>query len=114
VLTGYSRQSEYRKLVVAPTSFRPRMLELIEREAQAEDGHIVAKMNSLVDPAIIDALYAASQVGTPIELLVRGICCLRPGVEGLSENIGFAPSSAGTWSTPASTGSVARPVGGTT
>jgi polyphosphate kinase len=87
VLTGYSRQSEYRKLVVAPTSFRPRMIELIAREAAAEDGHIVAKMNSLVDPEIIDALYAASQVGTPIELLVRGICCLRPGVPGLSETI---------------------------
>jgi polyphosphate kinase len=87
VLTGYSRQSEYRKLVVAPTTFRPRMLELIAREAEAEDGHIVAKMNSLVDPEIIDALYAASQAGTPIELIVRGICCLRPGVEGLSETI---------------------------
>jgi polyphosphate kinase len=87
VLTGYSRQSSYRKLLVAPTSFRPRMLELIEREAAADDGHIVAKMNSLVDPGIIDALYAASQVGTPIDLAVRGICCLRPGVPGLSENI---------------------------
>jgi polyphosphate kinase len=87
VLTGYSRQSDYRKLVVAPTSFRPRMLELIAREAQADDGHIVAKMNSLVDPEIIDALYEASQAGTPIELLVRGICCLRPGVAGLSETI---------------------------
>ncbi len=87
VLTGYSQQSEYRKLLVAPTTFRRRMLELIEREAQAEDGHIVAKMNSLVDATIIDALYDASQRGTPIELIVRGICCLRPGVPGLSETI---------------------------
>ena len=87
VLTGYSRQSEYRKLVVAPKGFRPRMLELIAREAAADDGHVVAKMNSLVDDEIIDALYAASQAGTRVDLLVRGICCLRAGVPGLSENI---------------------------
>ena len=87
VLTGYSRQSAYRKLVVSPTSFRPRMLELIAREAAAADGHIVAKMNSLVDPEIIDALYHASQQGTPVDLIVRGICCLRPGVKELSDNI---------------------------
>jgi polyphosphate kinase len=87
VLTGYSRRSRYRKLVVAPTGFRTRMLELIEREAAAEDGHIVAKMNSLVDPALIDALYAASAAGTRIDLAVRGVCCLRPGLPGRSETI---------------------------
>jgi polyphosphate kinase len=87
VLTGYSRQAEYRKLVVAPTTFRSRMLELIEREAAADDGAIVAKMNSLVDSQIIDALYDASSRGTPVDLLIRGICCLRPGVPGLSEHI---------------------------
>ena len=87
VLTGYSRQESYRKLVVAPMNFRRRMLELIEREAAAEDGRIIAKMNSLVDGDLIDALYAASRAGTSIDLLVRGICCLRPGVPGLSENI---------------------------
>ncbi|MFO7778709.1 MAG: RNA degradosome polyphosphate kinase [Nitriliruptoraceae bacterium] len=87
VLTGYSKQSEYRKLVVAPTTFRSRMLELIARERDAEDGHIVAKMNSLVDGQIIDALYDAAATGTPIDLIVRGICCLRPGVAGLSETI---------------------------
>lgn len=87
VLTGYSKQSEYRKLVVAPTTFRSRMLELIARERDAEDGHIVAKMNSLVDGQIIEALYEAAGTGTPIDLIVRGICCLRPGVEGLSETI---------------------------
>jgi polyphosphate kinase len=87
VMTGYSRQREYRKLVVAPTTFRSRMLELIQREADAPDGRIVAKMNSLVDQEIIDALYAASDAGTPIDLIVRGICCLRPGVAGLSDNI---------------------------
>lgn len=86
-LTGYSRQKAYRKLVVAPVELRSRMLELIREETEAEDGHIVAKMNSLVDTEIIDALYAASQAGTRVDLIVRGICCLRPGVEGLSENI---------------------------
>jgi len=87
VLTGYSKQAEYRKLVVAPTTFRSRMLELIARERDADDGHIVAKMNSLVDGQIIEALYEAASTGTPIELIVRGICCLRPGVPGLSETI---------------------------
>ena len=87
VLTGYSQQSEYRKLLVAPTTFRQNMLDLIERESVADDGHIVAKMNSLVDAQIIDALYTASTAGTRIDLLVRGICCLRPGVPDRSENI---------------------------
>ena len=87
VLTGYSRQRHYRKLLVAPTSFKPRMLELIAREAAAGDGRIVAKMNSLVDRDIIEALYAASQDGARIDLIVRGICCLRPGLAGLSDNI---------------------------
>ena len=86
-MTGYSRQKSYRTLVVAPVELRSRMLELIRREAEAEDGHIVAKMNALVDSEIIEALYAASQAGTRVDLIVRGICCLRPGVRGLSENI---------------------------
>jgi polyphosphate kinase len=87
VLTGYARQRAYRKLVTAPTLFRPRMLELIHREMDAPDGAIVAKMNSLVDAEMIDALYEASRAGTPIDLIVRGICCLRPGVPGRSETI---------------------------
>jgi polyphosphate kinase len=87
VLTGYSRQSAYGRLLVAPTTLLPRLLELIEREAAAEDGHILAKMNSLVDPVVIDALYDAGSRGTPVDLIVRGICALRPGVPGLSENI---------------------------
>ena len=87
VLTGYSKQAEYRKLVVAPTTFRSRMLELIARERDAADGHIVAKMNSLVDGEVIEALYEAAGTGTRIELIVRGICCLRPGVPGLSDTI---------------------------
>ena len=87
VLTGYARQPRYRRLVVAPERFRPRIAELIAREAAADDGHIVIKANALVDPAMIDALYDASQRGTRVELFIRGICALRPGVPGLSETI---------------------------
>ncbi len=87
LLTGYSRQREYGKLLVAPVSLRPRLEELIREQAALPDGRIVLKMNSLVDPDLIDALYAASQAGVSIDLLIRGICCLRPGVPGLSEGI---------------------------
>lgn len=86
-LTGYSRQSAFRRLAVSPTGIRPQILDLIDQEAGRRDGHITMKMNSLVDAEVIAALYDASQAGTRIELIVRGICCLRPGVEGLSENI---------------------------
>ena len=87
-LTGYSRQHQYRKLLLAPTQLRARMVELIERESNGDrPGRIVMKMNNLVDRAVIDALYQASAAGTSIDLIVRGICCLRPGVPGLSENI---------------------------
>jgi polyphosphate kinase len=87
-LTGYSRQVEYRKLLLAPTLLRAHMVALIEREAVlGPKGRIVMKMNSLVDQSIIDSLYAASGAGVTISLIVRGICCLRPGVAGLSENI---------------------------
>ncbi len=87
-LTGYSRREEYRKLLVAPSSLRRRILELIEREAAlGERGRIIWKLNNLVDPGIIDALYRASGAGVGIDLMVRAICCLRPGIEGLSENI---------------------------
>jgi polyphosphate kinase len=96
-LTGYSRQVSYRKLLVAPVNMRDRFLALIRREAEfcrlhtetgsGSCGRIVAKMNSLVDPQIIVALYEASQAGVKIDLIIRGICCLRPGVEGVSENI---------------------------
>jgi polyphosphate kinase len=87
VLTGYARRQDYRRLVVAPTGFRARISELIARETAADDGHIMIKVNALVDPEIIDALYAASAAGTTVDLLVRGICSLRPGVPGLSEHI---------------------------
>ena len=87
-LTGYSRQGHYRKLLVAPVTIRPELLKRIERQAElGPDGRITLKMNSLVDPEMIDALYTASQAGTPIDLVVRGICCLRAGVPGLSETI---------------------------
>ena len=90
-LTGYSRQRSYRKLLVAPVNMRDRMLELIDREIQhCQNGHsgrIVAKMNSLVDPGIIATLYKASSAGVKIDAIVRGICCLRPGIKDVSENI---------------------------
>ena len=86
-LTGYSRQTRYRKLAVSPNGIRNRINDLIDEEAAHSDGHITLKMNSLVDAKIIERLYAASQAGTKIELIVRGICCLRPGIQGLSENI---------------------------
>jgi polyphosphate kinase len=87
-LTGYSRQTVYRKLLVAPTHLRSALCERIAREAEkGAAGRITLKMNSLVDPLMVDALYAAAATGTEIDLLVRGICCLRPGVPGLSETI---------------------------
>jgi polyphosphate kinase len=87
-LTGYSRRTEYRKLLVAPLSLRSEMMKLIEREsARGDQGRLVWKLNNLVDPLIIDALYDASQQGVRIDCIVRGICCLRPGVPGLSDNI---------------------------
>ena len=87
-LTGYSRYARYRKLVVAPVSLRSRVLELIEAEAAVgTEGRITIKVNGLTDPDVIDALYAASAAGVPIDLVVRGVCGLRPGVPGLSETI---------------------------
>jgi len=85
-LTGYSRQVDYRMLLVAPLTLRARLLALIERES-VEGGRIVLKMNSLVDNEVIRALYRASAKGADVDLIVRGICCLRPGVAGLSERI---------------------------
>jgi polyphosphate kinase len=86
-LTGYSRQSKYRKLLVAPTTLRSGMVKLIQQETLKLDGRIVIKVNNLVDPEVIDALYRASQAGVQVDLIVRGICCLKPGVPGLSEGI---------------------------
>ncbi len=90
-LTGYSQGHEWKKLVVAPNDLRRRTIGLIDEQAnrarQGKSSHIFAKLNSLVDQATIEALYLASQAGVPIELLVRGICCLRPGLPDISENI---------------------------
>ncbi len=90
-LTGYSKQHAWRKLWVAPEGLRERLMEAIEHEtalaAGGERGRIVAKMNALVDPEVIRALYRASQAGVEVDLIVRGTCCLRPGVPGVSERI---------------------------
>ena len=87
-LTGYSRNVEYQKLLVAPDHLRRRLLELIDNEASfGSTGHITIKVNSLADPEMIEHLYAASSAGTRVDLVVRGICCLRAGVPGLSDNI---------------------------
>ena len=91
MLTGFSRQREYRALLVAPVSLRERLIALIAREAdnarEGKPARIVAKMNALVDGQVIDALCEASNAGVEMDLLVRGICCLRPGVPGESERI---------------------------
>jgi polyphosphate kinase len=86
LLTGYSRQHRYRKLMVAPTNLRAGITQLIEREGKP-GGRIIIKVNNLIDPEIIDALYSASQAGAEIDLIVRSMCSLRPGVPGLSERI---------------------------
>ncbi len=87
-LTGFGRAVDYEKLIVAPDHLRARFLDLVAGEARlGASGRITAKMNSLSDPGMIDALYEASRAGVPIDLIVRGICCLRPGVPGLSETI---------------------------
>ena len=91
LLTGFSRQRSYRRLLVAPANMRTRFLELIGREiAHARAGrpaYIVAKMNAVVDPELIGAIYDASRAGVTVDLVVRGICCLRPGIPGLSERV---------------------------
>jgi polyphosphate kinase len=87
-LTGFSRPTAYQNLVVAPVSLRSQLMEWIDREALAgPEGRIILKANGLTDPAVIDRLYSASAAGASIDLIIRGRCCLRPGVPGLSENI---------------------------
>jgi polyphosphate kinase len=90
-LTGYSAKAEYRKLLVAPIDLREHLERMIRREIehqrQGEHGHLIFKMNALVDQRAIRLFYEASQAGVQIDLLVRGICCLRPGIKGVSENI---------------------------
>jgi len=87
-LTGYSRSQEYESLLVAPKYLRNQLYDLIEREKSlGPEGRITAKMNSIADAGMVEALYDASRAGVRIDLVVRGICCLRPGVPGMSENI---------------------------
>jgi polyphosphate kinase len=87
-LTGYSRAHEYETLLVAPRDMRNQLIDLIDNEAEhGADGHVFAKLNSLADPQVIEALYRASDAGVKVDLLVRGLCCLRPGVPRMSENI---------------------------
>ena len=90
-LTGYSAQSSYRKLLVAPLSLREKIEAMIIREIEiarsGKEARLIFKVNAIVDPRIIQLLYIASQAGVKVDLIVRGICCLRPGVKGISENI---------------------------
>ncbi len=90
-LTGYSSKKEYHKLLVAPINLRSRMEQLIKREIDIKknggEGHLIFKINSLVDKKMIQLLYAASQAGVKIDLFVRGICCMRAGVPGVSDNV---------------------------
>ncbi len=90
-LTGYSAKTDYRKMLVAPINLRPRMTALIQREIelarQGKPARLIFKMNSLVDKPMIRLLYEASQAGVKIDLIIRGICSLRPGIPGLSDNI---------------------------
>jgi len=87
-LTGFSKKGKLNELYMAPSQIKPKLLSLIHNETrQGKNGHIIAKINSLVDEDVIRALYKASQAGVKIELIVRGICCLKPGIKGVSENI---------------------------
>jgi len=90
-LTGFSKQSKYRCLLVSPVNLREGLLARIKKEteiaARGKKARIIFKVNSLVDPEVIDALYAASEAGVKVDLIVRGVCCLRPRFKGLSDNV---------------------------
>src|SRR5262249_17879302 len=90
-LTGYSQKHEWQKLIIAPSDLKERTIALINEQAErarlGKKSPIFAKLNALVDARTIEALYRASQAGVPIDLVIRGICCLRPGLAGISENI---------------------------
>ncbi len=87
-LTGFSKKGKLDELYMSPAQIKPKILSLIHNETRkGEDGQIIAKVNSLVDEDVIRALYKASQAGVKIDLIVRGICCLKTGIEGVSENI---------------------------
>ena len=87
-LTGFSKKGKLNRLYMSPTQIKPKILSMIQVEARkGSEGHIIAKVNSLVDEDVIRGLYKASQAGVKVDLIVRGICCLKPGIQGLSENI---------------------------
>ncbi|MBW6488075.1 RNA degradosome polyphosphate kinase [Sulfurimonas sp.] len=87
-LTGFSKKGKLNELYMSPSQIKPKILSLIQNETRKKaDGRIIAKLNSLVDDDVIKALYKASQAGVKVDLIVRGICCLKPGIEGISENI---------------------------
>src|SRR5207302_7919703 len=90
-VTGYSAKREFRRLLVAPINLRAKLEELIRSEIEIAmkggEARLIFKMNSLEDPAMIRLLYQASQAGVRVDLLVRGICCIRPGVAGVSDNV---------------------------
>ena len=87
-LTGFSKKGKLNELYMSPSQIKPKVLSLIQNETRKKsEGRIIAKLNSLVDDDVIKALYKASQAGVKIDLIVRGICCLKPGIEGVSENI---------------------------
>ncbi len=87
-LTGFSKKGKLNKLYMSPTQIKPKILSMIQNEAKkGSEGHIIAKVNSLVDDDVIRGLYKASQAGAKVDLIVRGICCLKPGIKGVSENI---------------------------
>ncbi|MBD3825102.1 MAG: RNA degradosome polyphosphate kinase, partial [Epsilonproteobacteria bacterium] len=87
-LTGFSKKGKLNELYMAPSQIKPKLLSLIQNEARrGENGQIIAKVNSLVDDDVIRALYQASKAGVKIDLIVRGVCCLKPGIPGVSENI---------------------------
>jgi len=87
-LTGFSTQTKLSKLFMSPTQIKPKLIKLIDKESKyGSEGHIILKANSLVDMDIIQALYQASQEGCKVDLIIRGICCLKPGIKGISENI---------------------------
>lgn len=109
VMTGYAHREQYRELLVSPLSMRRSLLDMIQRETalhqQNGNGEIIFKCNQLVDKHVIRALYRASMEGVRVRLQVRGICCLRPGVKGISDNIEVTSIVGRFLSTPASTGS---------
>ena len=90
-LTGYSKRKEYRQLLVAPVSLRAGFISLVDRELdharQGRQAHVIVKINAVTDPSIIRAFYKAAQAGVEIDMIVRGVCCLNPGVPGVSERI---------------------------